>query len=72
VFRICDKQLLSSFLYQVILQSSAFIKLNVSGKADVEYSTCTELTAFAKLIRECNSPKVFYFLMKLSTSGFCC
>jgi hypothetical protein len=36
-FRICDKQLLSSFLYQVMLLTSAFIKLSVSGKADVEY-----------------------------------
>ena len=26
-------------------------KLSVSGKADVEYSACMELTAFAKLIR---------------------
>jgi len=51
VFRICDKQLLSSILYQVILLTSAFIKLSVSGKADVEYSVCTELTAFAP--KEC-------------------
>jgi hypothetical protein len=51
VFRICDKQLLSSFLYQVISLISSFIKLSVSGKADVEYSACTELTAFAP--KEC-------------------
>jgi len=51
LFRICDIQLLSSFLYQVILLTSAFIKLSVFGKADVEYSTCMELTAFAP--KEC-------------------
>ena len=37
------------FLYQVILLTSALIKLSVSGKADVEYSACTELTDFASM-----------------------
>jgi hypothetical protein len=38
VFRICDKRLLSSFLYQVMLLTSAFIKLSGFGKGGVEYS----------------------------------
>jgi hypothetical protein len=41
VCHICDKQLLSSFLYQVILLTLVCIKLSVSGKADIEYSACT-------------------------------
>jgi hypothetical protein len=40
VFRIGDKLLLSSFFIQLILLTTAFIKLSGSGKADVEYSTC--------------------------------
>ena len=51
VFRIYDKQLFSSFFISGDIANLAFIKLSVTGKADVGYSGCTELTAFAKLIR---------------------
>jgi hypothetical protein len=39
------------FLYQVISLTSTFIKLSVSGNADVEYAACRELTAIAP--KEC-------------------